>query len=107
LIGAQSRVSSSVWRTLSRGNYGWLFAAGPEKLTSQQDWDEFEYQAMQIALSEVVISIPGTGKVDPLLVSQPQWLDLAKRLTDVGMKGVAAAKAKDSAAVSSLGDQQS
>jgi hypothetical protein len=49
-----------------------LFAAGPEKLTSQQDWDEFEYQAMQIALSEVVISIPGTGKVDPLLVSQPQ-----------------------------------
>jgi hypothetical protein len=82
-----------------------FWSAAQKKLTSQQDWDEFEYQATQIALSGVVISIPGTGKVDPLWVTQPQWLDFAKRLTDVGMKGVAAAKAKDSASVSSLGDQ--
>jgi hypothetical protein len=106
LIGAQSRVSSSVWRTLSRGNYGWLFAAGPEKLTSQQDWDELNIKPCRLLCPKLSFRFPELAR-SIRLVSQPQWLDLAKRLTDVGMKGVAAAEAKDSAAVSSLGDQQS
>lgn len=71
----------------------------------QQGWDELEYNAMQLALSGVVIAFPGTGAADAGWVSQPEWQANAKKLTDVGMKGLAAVKVKDGAAITALGTE--
>lgn len=71
----------------------------------QQGWDELEYNAMQIALSGVVISFPGTGAADAGWVNQKEWQDFAKQLTTVGMKALKAAKSKDRETITTTGSE--
>jgi len=81
-----------------------FWSAAQKAPANRQQWDELEYTAMQVALSGVVISLPGTGGADAAWVSQAKWQDFAKQLTDVGMRGFAAAKAKNTNAISKVGD---
>jgi hypothetical protein len=71
----------------------------------QRGWDELEYNAMQLALSGVVISFPGTGAADAGWVAQPEWQTNAKKLTDIGMRALAAVKVKNGEAIAALGTE--
>ena len=72
--------------------------------TTQQDWDELEYYATQLAISGVVITIPGTGPSDSMWVNQVAWQNLSKQLTDISMKGLTAVRAKDRDAIKEVGN---
>ena len=80
----------------------WTASQKPPK--GQQGWDELQYNAMQIALSGVVISFAGTGKFDASWVNQQEWQTRAKQLSAVGMRALDAAKTKDRAGIAKAGD---
>jgi hypothetical protein len=72
---------------------------------TQKDWDFVQYYATDIALAGVVIAYPGTGQLDATWVQNPDWQRRARMLTTIGMRALAAAKAKDQKGMQQAGNQ--
>ena len=62
---------------------------------TDQDWEELEHHAMQLAAAGTLISLGGTGQADDGWVVKPDWKPNAQKLTDTAMRAVAAAHSKD------------
>jgi hypothetical protein len=81
----------------------WLDAYEPPKTADR--WLETEYNAYQMAMSGKLIQLAGTGPNDVDWVAQPQWKNFADAMSAAGMDALAAAKAKDAAALNAAGDR--
>jgi hypothetical protein len=79
--------------------------ASQKRPETQKDWDFLQYYATDIALAGVLISHPGTGQFDAGWVQSPDWQQRAAMLTAVGMRALAAVKAKDQAQMQSVGNE--
>jgi hypothetical protein len=71
---------------------------------SEADWRELERRAVQLELSGALLSVPGTGPLDDKWTRNPQWQQWAIQLQRTGSDAVAAVKARDLQAISSVGD---
>jgi hypothetical protein len=81
----------------------WRDAYQPPK--NDIEWKKLEYHGYQMAVDGKVIQIPGTGPNDAGWVKDPQWIGFANEVSATGMDTIAAARAKDVAAVSKAGDR--
>jgi cytochrome c553 len=66
---------------------------------TEAEWTALEGQALMLAESANLLMMPGRAR------DQKQWMADAKLMLDAGAAAVAAAKAKDVAAISALSDQ--
>jgi len=71
---------------------------------TDQEWEELEHHAMQLAAGATLISLGGTGQADAGWVVKPEWKPLAQRLSDTAMGAVNAAHAKDLPKLLKAGD---
>lgn len=80
----------------------WDAAAEPPK--TEQEWQELDYHAIQLAALGTMITVGGTGPADAGWVGLPDWQRYSQQMTDAGVAARRAAEAKDVAAISSVGD---
>jgi hypothetical protein len=71
---------------------------------TDEEWEELEHHAMQLASAATLISMGGTGQADPGWVVKPDWKPLAQKLSDTAMAAVNAAHAKNLQAFLKAGD---
>ena len=81
----------------------WDAAAKPP--TTEDAWQQLEYHAMQLAAAGTLISTGGTGPADPGWVRLTGWRESSQRLTDDGVAALGAARQKDVAALSTIGER--
>ena len=67
--------------------------------TADAEWTVLEGQALMVAESANLLMMPGRAR------DQKQWMADSKLMLDAGAAAVAAAKAKDVAAIAALSDQ--
>ena len=58
---------------------------------TDEDWNDIEHHATQIAAAGSLIALGGTGKADPGWAQLPDWKKHSQALTDVGLRAVNAA----------------
>ena len=61
---------------------------------TDEDWNDLEHHATQIAAAGSLIALGGTGKADPGWALLPDWKKHSQALTDVGLRAVNAAHSK-------------
>ena len=83
-----------------------LWDAGKEGQApkTDQDWEEIEHHAMQLAAAGTLISLGGTGQADAGWVVKPDWRPLAEKLSNTAMRAVDAAHTKNLSALLKAGD---
>lgn len=81
----------------------WVDAYVPP--TTDEGWQDAEYNAYQIAVGGKLIQIEGTGPNDAAWVTDPTWKATADEMSDAGMQALSAAKAKDAALLNTAGDR--
>lgn len=73
----------------------YLFALGNGDLPrNENDWHLVSNSAYEIMLGGAVIRIPGTGQFDSEWVKNPEWIEDAEELTQIGAEAVRLAEAK-------------
>ena len=66
---------------------------------TEADWLVVEEHAVQMVAAGPAITVGGTGPSDAVWVASPDWLKHAQALSDAGAEALAAAKAKNFAAL--------
>jgi hypothetical protein len=83
----------------------WNAAVEETKPKTDEDWFHLQHHATKVALSGTLITIPGTGKADAAWVTKPEWIRYSRELADAGLAALDAARNKDHAAISAVGDR--
>lgn len=73
--------------------------------TTEDRWQEAEYNAYQLAVAGKLIQLEGTGPNDANWVTDPGWKADAEELSAAGMDALAAAKARNVGALDKAGDR--
>ena len=71
---------------------------------TDREWRELERLAYQIEVGGALLQIPGTGPLDAAWTANPQWREYAAQLSQVGARGVTAARDRDVAQIARVGD---
>jgi hypothetical protein len=71
---------------------------------TDREWRELERLAYQIEVGGALLQIPGTGPLDAAWAANPQWREYAAQLSQVGARGVTAARDRDVAQIARVGD---
>jgi hypothetical protein len=71
---------------------------------TDQEWEEIEHHAMQLAAAATLVSLGGNGQADPGWVVKQEWKPFAQKLSDTAMRAVNAAHAKDLQGLLKAGD---
>lgn len=82
-----------------------LWVAAWHNPETERDWRNLGRLAVQLELAGALLVIPGTGPMDEAWANNPDWQAWAGRLQQAGLDAVAAVQARDTAAISSVGDQ--
>jgi hypothetical protein len=82
-----------------------VWDAATKPPANDNDWQQLEYHAMQLAAAGTLISTGGTGPADPGWVLLPAWQQSSQRLADDGVAALQAARKRDAAALSTVGDR--
>ena len=72
--------------------------------STDEQWTQLEYHAIQLAGSGTLTSLGGTGPSDAGWVQQPAWGRFAREMTDAAVKALEAARARNVSGLSSIGD---
>jgi hypothetical protein len=94
MVSQVDHASHSIWDAGKEG-------AAPK---TEQDWEEIEHHAMQLASAATLVSLGGTGQADAGWVVKPDWKPLAQKLSDTAMRAADAAHTKNLQALNKAGD---
>ena len=81
----------------------WVDAYVPP--TTEERWNEAEYNAYQVAVAGKLVQLAGTGPSDANWITDPTWIANAEEMSAAGMDALAAAQAKDAVALDKAGDR--
>ena len=95
MVGLVDHAGHVIWDAAAEGK-------GPK---TDQDWEELEHHAIQLAASGPLLAIGGTGPADPGWAVLPDWRKYSKDLSDGGVAALSAARAKNRDGISKAGDQ--
>jgi hypothetical protein len=87
------------------GHVIWDAATDQKAPKTDQDWEEVEHHAIQLAASGTLIALGGTGPADPGWAQLPDWKKYSKELSDEGIVVLNAARSKNRDGISKAGDQ--
>ena len=85
MVGVVDHAAHELWNVEKEGQ-------APK---TDQDWEEVEHHAMQLAAAGTLITLGGTGQADAGWAQKPDWNMHARKLTDTAMRALNAAHNKD------------
>jgi hypothetical protein len=80
----------------------WTAAVHPPKRACE--WQQVEYRATQLATTGTLLRVGGTGPLDTQWSDSPRWTFFADKMSSLALTAAQAARDKDVAAMSKVGD---
>lgn len=82
-----------------------IWVAAWKNPRSDEDWRELEHLARQLQVGGALITIPGTGPVDPMWTGRAEWIEYAEELSAAAGRAVNAARSRDVELIARAGDE--